>query len=203
MDANKPPLLVQNISGVAARGATLLATAFGATVGSSVALTAVLTGPWYPAATAYQLAASLISSATRVILTVSTCPSRESGIFRSDNGGANWTNISSGDPTLNGIITKDTQQREMAVASNGRLYVVVVQRRRAQYIGFSDNSAAKLCLDRHGSTAYSEPNGEIEGIHPGGQESFILRLRSIERPEYSICVRRSSGLSISQLHRGA
>jgi len=27
------------------------------------------------------------------------------GIFRSDDGGANWINISSGDATLNGIIT--------------------------------------------------------------------------------------------------
>src|SRR5262245_2094945 len=45
--------------------------------GSSAALTAVLTGFWYLVAMAYQSAASLISSAPRMISTVSMYPSRE------------------------------------------------------------------------------------------------------------------------------
>ena len=70
-----PILVNQNISGVAARGATLLPRLPPA--GSFVALTAVLTGSRYPAAMADQPAASLISSAPRIISTVSMCPSRE------------------------------------------------------------------------------------------------------------------------------
>jgi uncharacterized repeat protein (TIGR01451 family) len=100
------------------------------------------------------------------------------GIFRSDDGGANWTNISSGDLTLNGFITQAANNNaEMAVAGNGRLYVVVVVSGRAQYIGFSDNpTAASATWTAMDLPRTPEANGAIEGIHPGGQGTIHLSI---------------------------
>jgi uncharacterized repeat protein (TIGR01451 family) len=176
------PLLVQNISGVAARGATLLAAANLTFVGINGGLFRSIDGGinWalvsgsngLPAGGVWDLVGDP-SNLNRFYVTV-----QRIGIFRSDDGGANWTNISSGDTTLNGIITlAQNNNAEMAVASNGRLYVVVVTSGRAQYIGFSDNSAAETptwtAMDLPRTL---EPNGEIEGIHPGGQGNIHLAI---------------------------
>jgi photosystem II stability/assembly factor-like uncharacterized protein len=100
------------------------------------------------------------------------------GIFRSDDGGATWTNISSGDPTLNAIITQDDAfTAKLAVASTGRLYVVVATSGRAQYIGFTDNPSvatpAWTPMDLPGTPG---ANGEIEGVNPGGQGNLHLSI---------------------------
>jgi uncharacterized repeat protein (TIGR01451 family) len=176
------PLLVQNISGVAARGATLLAAANLTFAGINGGLFRSVDGGinWVlvsgsnglPAGGVWDLVGDP-GNLNRFYVTV-----QRIGIFRSDDAGATWTNISSGDATLNGIITlAQNNNAEMAVASNGRLYVVVVTSGRAQYIGFSDNPAA-------GAPAWTamdlprtlEPNGEIEGIHPGGQGNIHLAI---------------------------
>ncbi len=176
------PLLVQNISGVAARGATLLAAANLTFVGINGGLfrsvdgginwVLVSGGNGLPAGGVFDLVGDP-GNLNRFYLSV-----QRIGIFRSDDGGANWINISSGDATLNGIMTNaQNSNAEMAVAGNGRLYVVVVNAGRAQYIGFSDNSAAETptwtAMDLPRTT---EPNGEIEGIHPGGQGTIHLAI---------------------------
>jgi uncharacterized repeat protein (TIGR01451 family) len=176
------PLLVQNISGVAARGATLLAAANLTFVGINGGLFRSVDGGinWVlvsgsnglPAGGVWDLVGDP-GNLNRFYVTV-----QRIGVFRSDDAGATWTNISSGDATLNGIITlAQNNNAEMAVASNGRLYVVVVTSGRAQYIGFSDNSAAETptwtAMDLPRTL---EPNGEIEGIHPGGQGNIHLAI---------------------------
>src|SRR5262245_35441474 len=175
-------LMNQNISGIAARGATLLASATGGGVFRSadggINWVQVSGGNGLPAGGAFDLVGDPDPSRlNRFYVSV-----QRMGIFRSDNGGASWTNISSGDPTgLNMAITDpQNSNAEMAVASNGRLYVVVVvgtPSGRAQYIGFTDNPAA-------GAPAWTamdlpqtrESDGHIVGLHPGGQGSIHLSI---------------------------
>jgi photosystem II stability/assembly factor-like uncharacterized protein len=177
----RPNILInQNISGVAARGATLLASSTG---GGLFRSTDGGTN-WAPVSGANGLPAGGVfdlvgdrdpSRLNRFYVSV-----RGTGIFRSDDGGATWTNISSGDPTLNIAITDpQNSNAEMAVARNGRLYVVVVVgslSARAQYIGFTDNPAAGAAWTAMELPRTPESNGEIEGIHPGGQGSIHLSI---------------------------
>jgi uncharacterized repeat protein (TIGR01451 family) len=177
------PLVVnQNISGIAARGATLLASANTAFVGITGGLFRSIDGGinWVlvsgsnglPTGGIFDLVGAQ-DNLDRFYVSV-----QRTGIFRSDDGGATWTNISSGDPTLNGFITQaGNTNAKMAVAGNGRLYVIVVVSGRAQYIGFSDNSAAGTptwtAMDLPRTL---ESNGEIEGLHPGGQGAIHLSI---------------------------
>jgi photosystem II stability/assembly factor-like uncharacterized protein len=182
-------LLNQNISGIAARGSTLLASAtalftgtgglFRSTDGGNIwSRVSDVAGSGLPPGGAFDLVGDPNpGNLNRFYLAV-----RRTGIFRSDNGGATWTNISSGDPTLNGAITNaQNDNAEMAVASNGRLYVIVVVNGQAQYIGFSDNSAAAAptwtAMDLPQTP---ESNGAIEGLHPGGQ-GFIHLSITVDR----------------------
>src|SRR5215510_3694906 len=171
-------LMNQNISGIAARGATLLASATGGGLfrstdgGSNWVM--VSGGNGLPAGGAFDLVGDP-SDPNRFYVSV-----QSTGIFRSDNGGASWTNISSGDPTLNGSITQAGKTNggnaEMAVASNRRLYVIVVVNGRAQYIGFTDNPVAGATWTAMDLPRTLESNGEIEGLHPGGQGSIHLSI---------------------------
>lgn len=107
----------------------------------------------------------------------------DQGIYRSDDFGISWTNISSGDPTLDGIISTSTNNNtEMAVASNGRLYVMVMLNSQANYIGYTDNPTAPTptwtAMDLPRTP---ESNGDIEGLNPrekpGGQGSIHSSIR--------------------------
>jgi photosystem II stability/assembly factor-like uncharacterized protein len=182
-------LMNQNISGIAARGSTLLASAnafitagglFRSTDGgSNWAPVTVSNG--LPAGGIFDLVGDPINL-NRFYVSV-----QKMGIFRSDNGGANWTNISSNDTPLNAAITDpQNSNAEMAVASNGRLYVVVVDvvvvngmpKGQAQYIGFTDNpDAASPMWKAMDLPRTPESNRQIiEGIHPGGQGSIHLSI---------------------------
>jgi Bacterial Ig domain len=182
----RPQILVgQSISGVAARGATLLASATigglyrSTDGGSNWVRVSGATGTGLPPGGAFDLVGDPDPSRlNRFYVSV-----QSTGIFRSDNGGANWTNISSGDPTLNPVITNaQNTNAEMAVASNGRLYVIVVVSSpivgsRAQYIGFSDNpAAASPTWTAMDLPQTPEPNGVVVGLHPGGQGSIHLSI---------------------------
>jgi Bacterial Ig domain len=183
------PLLVQNISGVAARGDTLLAAAnfqfinlsgglFRSTDGGiNWALVSGSNG--LPVGGVFDLV-GVPGNLNRFYVSV-----QRIGIFRSDDGGVSWTNISSGDATLNGFITNpQNANAEMAVASNGRLYVIIANGSpglpgaRAQYIGFSDNPAeAAPTWTAMDLPQTMEPNGVVVGLHPGGQGSIHLAIR--------------------------
>ncbi len=175
-------LLNKNISGVAARGATLLASANSfdgvfttgglfRSVDGGANWSQVSGGNGLPAGDIFDLVGDP-RNPTRFYVSV-----RRTGIFRSDDGGASWTNISSGDAALNGVITNaQNNNAEMAVANNGRLYVIVVINGRAQYIGFTDNPAAGATWTAMDLPRTPESNGEIEGLHPGGQGSIHLSI---------------------------
>jgi Big-like domain-containing protein len=175
-----PLLINQNISGVAARGTTLLASATSLfivgglfrSLDGGATWVKVSVVPGSPDRGAFDLVGDP-SNLDRFYLSV-----QGTGIFRSDNSGATWTNISSGDPALSGFITNpQNNNAEMAVASNGRLYVVVVVSGQARYIGFSDNPSAGapawIAMDLPRTP---EANGEIEGLHPGGQGGTHLSI---------------------------
>ncbi len=173
------PLMPQDITGVAARGATLLATAFAAGVMRSAnggaSWVQVSGGNGLPFGPVYDLASDP-NNLNRFYVTVLT-DGNSSGIFRSDDGGATWANISSGDPTLHVIINDETHANaKMAVGSNGRLYVVVNNGGSVQYIGFTDNPAAGAVWTAMDLPQTRESDGHIEGLLPGGITSVYLSI---------------------------
>ncbi len=96
-------------------------------------------------------------------------------MYRSDDLGATWVNVSVNDASANGLNARMTNpgnnNAEMAVATNGRIYVAAMVNGQMQYIGFSDNQGAtwtSMDLPRT-----QESNGDIEGlqprVQPGGQ----------------------------------
>jgi Big-like domain-containing protein len=179
---SNPTLANQNISGVAARGATLLVSSTAGGVfrsadgGINWTMISGGSGSGLPTGGAFDLVGDPDPSKLNFFY-VSI---RGVGIFRSTDGGATWANISSGDTTLNGVITQtntNTGNIEMAVARNGgRLYVVVVVSGKAQYIGFTDNPVAGAAWTAMDLPQTPESNGDIEGLHPGGQGGVHLSI---------------------------
>jgi uncharacterized repeat protein (TIGR01451 family) len=177
-----PLVINQNISGIAARGATLLASANTVFVGITGGLFRSIDGGinWVLVSGSNGLPTGGIFDlvgATDNLNRFYVCVQRI-GVFRSDDGGATWTNISSGDPTLNGFITNaQNNNARMAVASSGRLYIMVIVSGRDQYVGFSDNPAAAAptwtAMDLPQTR---ESDGHIVGLHPGGQGSIHLSI---------------------------
>src|SRR5262245_27173196 len=174
------PLINQYITGVAARGDMLLATAWAAGVMRSadggVSWVQVSGGNGLPVGPAYDLASDP-NNLKRFYVAVLT-EGNSSGIFRSDDGGATWINISSGDPNLHRIINDETHANaRLAVASNGRLYIIVNNGGWVKYIGFTDNPAAVAppwtAMDLPQTL---ESNGDIEGLLPGGRTSNYLSI---------------------------
>jgi hypothetical protein len=178
-----PLLTNQNISGVAARGSTMLAssTVLGSSTGGlfrsvdgGVNWTLVSGGNGLTAGGIFDLAADPNpSNLNRFYVAV-----QRIGIFGSADGGATWTNISSGDPTLNGVITNaQNNNAKMSVGSNGRLYVIVVVNGQAQYIGFTDNpTEAATAWTAMDLPQTRESDGHIVGLHPGAQGSIHLSI---------------------------
>src|SRR5262249_16386693 len=170
-------LMNQNISGIAARGVLLLASATGGGVFRSADGGAnwaqVSGGNGLPAGGAFDLVGDPDPSRlNRFYVSV-----QRTGIFRSDDGGANWTNISSSDLTLNGsITTAQNTNAHMALASNGRLYGIVVVNGQDQYIGFTDNPVAGAAWTAMDLPQTREADGHIVGLHPGKQGSIHLSI---------------------------
>ena len=94
---------------------------------------------------------------------------RFTGIYRSTDGGATWTNISSGNAGLNAALTAATHNNaEMAVApTTGRLFAAVLQNGQATWIGYSDNPTAALpAWTAMDLPRTQEAAGPIVGLNP-------------------------------------
>lgn len=87
------------------------------------------------------------------------------GLFRSDDGGINWSIVSTSDTTLDtAIADSGNNNTEMAVSSNGRVYVGVIINGQINYIGYSDDQGANWTAMDLPKT--NESNGDIEGLQP-------------------------------------
>ena len=180
------PLLVdESISGVAARGNLLLASANGISSPSTgglfrstdngVTWNLVSGTNGFPIGGVFDLVGDP-NNANRFYASVGS-----NGIYHSSDGGMTWTNISGGDATLNGVITQfSNNNTEMAVAGNGRLYAAVLLNGQAQYIGFTDNQGTNWTAMDLPQT--QEGNGDIEGLNPrekpGGQGAIHFSIRA-------------------------
>ena len=144
------PLLVgQNFSGVASRGAVLLAGAnglfgdgglFRSSDGGSSWQQVAFPGGFTPPV--FDLVGDP-GNASRLYLTAGGSRD-ESGVYRSQDAGASWTRISGGDEALSSRFNDfdaRANNAELAVAAEGRLYVTVLVRGRPRYIGYSDDAA--------------------------------------------------------------
>jgi hypothetical protein len=164
-----PLLLGENISGVALRGSLLLASS-NAFFGVGGLFRSIDGGSNW---TRVSGSNGLLNGAIFDLVGDPNEPNRfyasvqRLGLFRSNDSGATWVNISSGDATLNNVITQvGNNNTEMAVASNGRLYVAVLINGRPQYIGFTDDQGAVWTAMDLPQTP--ESNGDIEGLNPSG-----------------------------------
>ncbi|MDA1053261.1 MAG: Ig-like domain-containing protein [Planctomycetota bacterium] len=172
-----PLLLGRNFTGVRKNGNLILATAnnFGGGVNGGVYRSANGGGTW----TFVSGSGGLGGGAAFDIVHDPTVANRyyvsiqSTGIFRTDDAGTTWTNVSAGNAALNSAITNaGNNNAEMAVGSNGRLYVLVMVNGQANYIGFTDNAGVTW-------TAMDLPltpdagGGADEGLNPrvkpGGQ----------------------------------
>ncbi|NEO37855.1 MAG: DUF4347 domain-containing protein [Moorea sp. SIOASIH] len=178
-EADETLLSGRNISGVASRGNMLLVSAnnFGGGIGAGVYLSNDNGATWefisgsngLDAGAAFDLVGDPTDK-QRFYVSV-----QGNGIFRSDDGGANWINVSDQDANLDRIITGvGNNNTEMAVASNGRLYTAVLTNGQASYIGFTDNpTATNPTWTQMDLPVTQERNGDFEGLNPtenpGGQ----------------------------------
>ncbi|MBO0857231.1 MAG: RTX toxin [Chloracidobacterium sp.] len=190
----------QNISGIVARGATLLAssdrpgplsTATKArtilpinraastnnpgvfrSADGGITWVQISGGSGLPAGAAFDLVGDP-NDLNRFYVTV-----QGAGIFRSDNSGVSWTNISSNDATLGEEITNPgNNNAEMVIASNGRLYVIVAIGGETAYIGFTDNpTEAAPTWTAMDLPKTEESDGAILGINPGKQGQIHLSI---------------------------
>lgn len=102
------------------------------------------------------------------------------GLFRTDDNGNSWVNVSANDTSNGGL---DSSMRsgsfsnaEMAIGSNGRIYICVLIAGQPAYIGYSnDQGATWIRMDlpqtnENGNTVGLSPRSRDDG--PGGQGSL-------------------------------
>ena len=123
------------------------------------------------------------------------------GIFRSNDSGATWTNVSAGDPLLNAAITDDCRppappigcpnnNTEMAISpTTGRLYVAVLRDDQQAYFGFTDdNGGIWTAMDRGnvrgGAVIFSIVADPVDQdiVYVGGKEGDILQRGDASQP---------------------
>jgi hypothetical protein len=181
-----PVLRGQNISGVAARGAVILASSNSAPTvaqpnnplggvfrstdtGATFVELAQVTGSGLPAG----LAMDMIGDPSN--------PSRfyvgylGVGIFRSDDLGETWTSVTDADTSglRDAILAQeptDTRRNlEFSVAANGRVYVGVSRLGAPTYIGYSDNAGPGQTFTAMDVPTFPQGQNQPVGVNPGGQ----------------------------------
>jgi hypothetical protein len=96
------------------------------------------------------------------------------GLFRSDDTGANWVNVSQNDPSAGGlqatITTATNNNNEMAVANDGRVYIGVLLNGQPEYMGFSDDQGGTwTAMDLPTTVETTGTVGLNPRSRPGGQ----------------------------------
>ncbi len=178
-------LIGQNVSGIAARGLDIVVAGNGNN-GSGGLFRSTDGGATFASITNGLPGSSpdifdLVVDPTNSLRLYATV--EDSGIYRSDDFGLSWNDISSGDPTLDAIISSSSNNNtEMAVANNGRLFVMVMLNGQANYIGYTDDpTAITPTWTAMDLPQTPESNGETEGLNPrekpGGQGSIHSSIR--------------------------
>ena len=150
------------ISGVIIRGSTLLVAHLGTVQGlvrstdGGATFTAISGAPGsgLPEGVVMDLVEDR-QNANRLYCTVLTV-----GVFRSDNLGATWVNISQNDPGpggLNEFMTTTFEATRMDTASDGRAYVAVVNNGVVDYVAFTTNGGNTW-------TRMEDPGVEARGL---------------------------------------
>lgn len=174
-------LLGKNISGVAARGDTLVVSAntadnftfnnigvFRSTDGGdSFSRVSVGTGAatGLPAGASYDLVGDPTNpNVLYTGIVFSEDAGGDSGIYRSNDTGATWAKVS--DPIVDSLVSTDTSNLELSVGNSGEVYAAVINNGRADGIFRSGNgnSGSWVELD----LPVTNEDGEFIGLNPGG-----------------------------------
>ncbi len=119
----------------------------------------------------------------------------ETGIFRTDDGGENWTDVSSGDARVSQLLSiiennnLDNNNIEMAVANNGRIYMAIITVGQPLIIAYSDTFGGgwtemdvPLTLEATGVVGVS-PRAK-----PGGQGNIHFSIVADPTDPYTVYV---------------
>lgn len=135
-----PLLPGDNFSGVTIRGNIVLASSNlgvyrSANGGTNFSTVSGAVGTGLPFGSAFDLVADP-SNGSRYYVTIGT-----QGLFRSNDDGATWVNVSQNDPAglQTALSSFATNNAEMAVGSDGLVFVTVMINGQPRYIGFSAN----------------------------------------------------------------
>ena len=171
----------KNISGVASRGNTIVASVnvaddftFGnigifRSTDAGASFTRVSTGngsaTGLPAGASYDLASDPSDPNTLYTSVVfADMVGGQNGIYRSTDTGATWSKIS--DPTVDALISGDTSNLELSVGGSGEVYAAVVNNGRADGIFRSGNGDLGSWVEL--DLPVTNENGTFVGLNPGG-----------------------------------
>jgi hypothetical protein len=166
------------ISGVAARGAILVAASGGGIYrstdsGTTFTLISGLAGSGLPVGRASDLVGDPTNNA-RLYAPILSGGAR--GIYRSTDTGATWTKVS--DTAVDAVLTAGANgsvRTELAVGASGQVYAAIVATggRLAEVFRSADGATGWTAL---GVPTTTEQDGVLFGLHPGGQGSLHLSI---------------------------
>ena len=119
----------------------------------------------------------------------------DEGIFRTDDGGTNWTNVTSGDAGTSGffqVVDENGLSQnniEMAVANNGRIYAALIADGQPLYIGFSDSlGGAWTSMDLPQTDEVNGPAGISPRPKTGGQGNIHFSIVADPNDPFTVYV---------------